>query len=292
MHIAPSLPTVSPAAPAGRFSRRRVAKRFGTLACAGVLAGGFASLLLGAAGCGLPEAETAGAAAEAPAPRRVEAQRCAATPPTALNIVGGDMVMEPECATKPAGPGGWPLGVNGRHILFTNYEGVDMQPGGTPGNSFENVGLRAMDLAGKGVIELPPYDADNPKRLDNILAIHKKLIGWYADMNVDIVISRPLTGDYLMTVVGGRQSDIVQKAGAFYSYKEQRLGQGADNAAKFLRENTTIRDTLVQEILEANRAKIAGIPIPEDQDGEAPELEEAAPAPAPKKRGRGADKGE
>ena len=123
------------------------------------------------------------------------------------------MVMEPECATKPAGPGGWPLGVNGRHILFTNYEGVDMQPGGTPGNSFENVGLRAMDLAGKGVIALPPYDPDNPKRLDNILAIHKLVSKWYADMNVDVVISRPLSGDYLMSVVGGRQSDIVQKAG-------------------------------------------------------------------------------
>jgi recombination protein RecA len=86
--------------------------------------------------------------------------------------------------------------------------------------------------------------------------------------------------------------ELVQKSGAFYSYKEQRLGQGAENAAKFLRENTTIRDTIVSEILAANAAKIAGVPIPEDQDGEAPEEIEAPPAPAPKKRGRGADKGE
>ena len=87
--------------------------------------------------------------------------------------------------------------------------------------------------------------------------------------------------------------ELVTKAGAFYSYKDQRLGQGADNAAKFLRENTTIRDTLVAEILAANAAKIAGIPIPADQDGEEPEAEAIeTPAPAPKKRGRGADKGE
>ncbi len=85
--------------------------------------------------------------------------------------------------------------------------------------------------------------------------------------------------------------ELVQKAGAFYSYKEQRLGQGADNAAKFLRENTAIRDALAAEIMEANRAKIAGIPIPENQDGEAPE-ELETPSPAPKKRGRSADKGE
>lgn len=219
MHTAPSLPTVSPAAPAGGFPRRRAAGRLGTLACAGVFVGLVAPLFLGGAGCGLPEAELASApAAASPAAaggRRAEKPSCAggaATTAAGLNIVGGDMVVEPECAPKGK-DSAWPLGVNGRHILFANFDGVDVQPGATPGNAFENVGLRAMDLVSKGVIELPPYDADNPKRLDNILAIHKKLVTWYADMNVDVVISRPLSGDYLMSVVGGRQSDIVQKDG-------------------------------------------------------------------------------
>jgi hypothetical protein len=108
---------------------------------------------------------------------------------------------------------GWPLGANGRHILFANFEGADVRPGSTAGNSYENIGLRAMDLVDKGVISMPPYAPDDPKRLDKILAIQKKVAGWYADMNVDVVISRPLRGDYLMTVVGGKQSDIVEMDG-------------------------------------------------------------------------------
>ena len=82
--------------------------------------------------------------------------------------------------------------------------------------------------------------------------------------------------------------EIVTKSGSFFSYKDQRLGQGADNVAKFLRENPTIRDAIMQEILAANAAKMAGLPIPEDQDGDAPaEEEEALPAPTTgKKRGR------
>jgi recombination protein RecA len=88
------------------------------------------------------------------------------------------------------------------------------------------------------------------------------------------------------------QYELVTKSGSFFSYKDQRLGQGADNVAKFLRENPTIRDALVAEILQANAAKIAGLPIPTDQDGEEPEAEAETAAPVPattgKKRGKAA----
>lgn len=217
MHTAPALPTVSPALQAGRFPRRKVAGLgAGSRARAAALTGLVGTIFWGSAGCGLPaEVDGQAAGALSPAAPVRTPQSCAAPGkqvPTPLNIVGGDMVMvEPPCSSGVGSA--LPLGTNGRHILFANFEGVDMQPGGTPGNSFENVGLRAMDLASKGVIALPPYDPDNPKRLNNILAIQKQVAKWYADMNVDVVISRPLSGDYLMSVVGGRQSDIVQKDG-------------------------------------------------------------------------------
>jgi recombination protein RecA len=83
--------------------------------------------------------------------------------------------------------------------------------------------------------------------------------------------------------------ELVTKSGSFFSYKDQRLGQGADNVAKFLRENPTVRDALVAEILAANAAKIAGLPIPTDQDGEEPEADGETAAPVPtKKRGKAA----
>ena len=92
-------------------------------------------------------------------------------------------------------------------------DGVDVRPNSGPGNALENEGLRNMDLISKGVIELPPFGTDEGKKQEQILSIYKKVVGWYSDINIDIVISRPLTGDYLMTVVGGKQSDIVQMAG-------------------------------------------------------------------------------
>lgn len=38
--------------------------------------------------------------------------------------------------------------------------------------------------------------------------------------------------------------DIVQKSGAWYSYNEERLGQGRENAKQFLKENPEITDEI------------------------------------------------
>jgi len=38
--------------------------------------------------------------------------------------------------------------------------------------------------------------------------------------------------------------DIVQKSGAWYSYNEERLGQGRENAKQFLKENPDVRDEI------------------------------------------------
>src|SRR5699024_10412709 len=38
----------------------------------------------------------------------------------------------------------------------------------------------------------------------------------------------------------GSDLDIIQKSGAWYSYNEERLGQGRENAKQFLRENEDI----------------------------------------------------
>ena len=35
----------------------------------------------------------------------------------------------------------------------------------------------------------------------------------------------------------GVNANIVEKAGSWFSYKEERIGQGRENAKKFLREN-------------------------------------------------------
>ncbi|WP_409292387.1 recombinase RecA [Peribacillus sp. SCS-37] len=46
----------------------------------------------------------------------------------------------------------------------------------------------------------------------------------------------------------GADLDIVQKSGSWYSYNEERLGQGRENSKLFLKENTEIRDEVKQKI--------------------------------------------
>jgi len=65
------------------------------------------------------------------------------------------------------------------------------------------------------------------------------------------------------------EDEIIEKAGAFFSYKEQRLGQGKDKAVMFLRENPAVRAELTAAVLEKRK------PLPSSQ-----ELMDAAAATA------------
>ncbi|WP_010172576.1 recombinase RecA [Bacillus coahuilensis] len=48
----------------------------------------------------------------------------------------------------------------------------------------------------------------------------------------------------------GSDLDIVQKSGSWYSYNEERLGQGRENAKQFLKENPDIRQEILLKIRE------------------------------------------
>jgi recombination protein RecA len=80
----------------------------------------------------------------------------------------------------------------------------------------------------------------------------------------------------------GVENKIVDKAGAWFSYKGERLGQGRDNAKNTLRDNPAMRDKIEAEV----RAAL-GIGKPQAAGAAAAE---AAPAPAPAPTGRRAAK--
>lgn len=48
----------------------------------------------------------------------------------------------------------------------------------------------------------------------------------------------------------GSELDIIQKSGSWYSYNEERLGQGRENAKQFLKENPSLRLEIHQKIRE------------------------------------------
>src|SRR5262249_3677425 len=52
------------------------------------------------------------------------------------------------------------------------------------------------------------------------------------------------------------EDEVIDKSGAFFSYKDQRLGQGKDKAVQFLRDNPAVREEIVQEVLVKRKPRI------------------------------------
>jgi recombination protein RecA len=78
----------------------------------------------------------------------------------------------------------------------------------------------------------------------------------------------------------GIEHDIVQKSGSFFSYGDQRLGQGRNNAKGFLRENPDMMGEIEQKVIAAvglgKDAPIAAVEPPAGVDPETGEVREAA----------------
>jgi recombination protein RecA len=51
------------------------------------------------------------------------------------------------------------------------------------------------------------------------------------------------------------EDEVIEKSGAHFSYKDQRLGQGKENAAQFLRDNPAVRDEIAKIVLEKRKPK-------------------------------------
>ncbi|HDQ88835.1 MAG TPA: recombinase RecA [candidate division WWE3 bacterium] len=74
----------------------------------------------------------------------------------------------------------------------------------------------------------------------------------------------------------GTDLDLVEKSGSWYSYKNEKLGQGRINSIAVLRENTKMRDQLEAEIREIISNKLGISPKPLESSGvvgETPSLE-------------------
>src|SRR5271165_1392008 len=71
--------------------------------------------------------------------------------------------------------------------------------------------------------------------------------------------------------------NIVEKSGAWFSYKSDRIGQGRENAKQFLKDNVDIREKLETEV-----RKALGLTSIAEKAKEAVANAEASPTPTPK----------
>jgi len=69
------------------------------------------------------------------------------------------------------------------------------------------------------------------------------------------------------------ERDIIHKSGAWFSYEDQRIGQGRENARQFLRDNPELADKIEKILRDEAAAKLAGDTTPVSVDDPA-DLEE------------------
>ena len=80
-----------------------------------------------------------------------------------------------------------------------------------------------------------------------VKVVKNKVAPPFKDCEFDIMFGEGISreGDILDLAVN---RDIIKKSGAWFSYNEQKIGQGRENVKKFLKENPEIADEIVDKI--------------------------------------------
>ena len=77
--------------------------------------------------------------------------------------------------------------------------------------------------------------------------VKNKVAPPFKEAEVDIIFGKGISklGELIDL---GVEFGFVDKAGAWFSYSDERIGQGRDNAQKFLEQNTDMKNKLEKEI--------------------------------------------
>jgi len=93
-----------------------------------------------------------------------------------------------------------------------------------------------------------------------VRVVKNKLAAPFKDAEFDIMYGEGISreGDILDL---GVKHNIIKKSGAFFSYDNQNIGQGRENAKTFLKEHPDIREKIEKEV-----RKALGFPVEEKQE--------------------------
>ncbi len=145
------------------------------------------------------------------------------------------------------------------------------------GNALKFYASQRLDIRRIGTIKVGDAAVGNRCR---VKVVKNKLAPPFRLCEFDILFGKGIsrTGDVLDL---GVEADIINKSGAWYSYGDERVGQGRDNARTFLEEHPDILAAVELKLLQNH-----GL-IEEDQPAAAQpdETKAAAAAPAPVKSG-------
>mgnify|MGYP005839083461 FL=1 len=116
----------------------------------------------------------------------------------------------------------------------------------TGGNALKFYASQRLDIRRLGAIKEGDQITGSRTR---VKVVKNKIAPPFREAEFDIIYGSGISkeGDILDLAVS---LEVVEKSGAWYSFKGERMGQGRENAKKFLAENPDIRNQLVQWIKE------------------------------------------
>jgi recombination protein RecA len=151
-------------------------------------------------------------------------------------------------------------------VMFGNPETT------TGGNALKFYASVRMDIRRVGAIK----DGDNViGNRTKIKIVKNKIAPPFKEVEFDIMYGEGIskTGDLLDIA---SNENIIEKAGSWYSYNENKIGQGRDAAKEFLKANPAMMDEIRKKVLEkAGVEKIIELNI----DKKTGEIKEATVAP-------------
>ena len=129
------------------------------------------------------------------------------------------------------------------------------------GNALKFYASLRLDIRRIGTIKKADIVIGNRTR---VKVVKNKLAPPFTDCEFDIIYNKGISyvGEVLDLAV---EDNLLRKSGSWYSYGDERIGQGRDNAVFFLEENPDILKSLVDQILQSRDIK----PRPEN-DKKAP----------------------
>jgi len=121
----------------------------------------------------------------------------------------------------------------------------------TGGNALKFYASQRLDIRRLGAIKEGETVTGSRTR---VKVVKNKIAPPFREAEFDIIYGTGISkeGDILDL---GTSFDIVEKSGAWYSFKGERMGQGRENAKKFLIENKDIRNQVVDLIKEKTGIK-------------------------------------
>ncbi len=139
-------------------------------------------------------------------------------------------------------------------VMFGNPETT------TGGNALKFYASVRLDIRRTGAIKRGDEVVGNETR---VKVVKNKVAPPFKQVNFEILYGEGISREGEIIDLGVKH-EIVNKAGAWYSYNGDRIGQGKDNVRKFLRENPEIAQDIEGQI----RAIVFPDPVNEEEPAE------------------------